>query len=36
MALKSEIVTEWHILVKGRIKEFSEAESNLDVIRSSR
>lgn len=35
MALKSEIVNEWNILIKSEIKEFSEVESNLEVIRSS-
>lgn len=35
MALKSEIVIELHILVKGEIKEFSKMESNVDVMRSS-
>lgn len=34
MALKSEIVIELHILVKGEIK-FSKMESNVDVMRSS-
>jgi hypothetical protein len=34
MALEAETIIEWHFLVKGGIKQFSEMESDLEVIRS--